>query len=399
MSESLYRDPSRLFSVIVPDGFERDPRAKSLVFRHKEIDGTITVSCLRHRLEADSVKLFDALPSRDGMQNVEKSERDGMSIVYGDYEGELQNRVEYWRWWTLQRGAIGIVVSYNGSPDTANEQRVDKLVGGIRITANPPVSVEDFTARAANVYAKTLEKPEPEIARPLELNTGGNAVLRLENAYITYLDAWDVDNLADPDDQLAQWFEMLWGEQDKELGAFDEVRAMIYPVVRGWGYGRETKVPVLRRTLVENELEMLAVLDTGRTLRFISKDDLDKWDGVSDEDVFFFARENLMALAEDLQLQTLADPDGKPKAVIVATGDSYDASRLVLPTLYEKLSEVIGPNLLVGVPNRDFMIILNADDNELVTNVSAQVKADAKQRPYPINGNLFKLTKDGIEPR
>lgn len=399
MSESVYRDPSRLFSVVVPEGFERDPRAKSLVFRHKQIDGTVTVSCLRHRADSDKVNLFDALPSRDSMQNMQQTERDGMRINYGDYEGELQNRAEYWRWWTMQRGPIGVVVSYNGAPDTADEPRVDKLVDGIRITAHPPVSVEDFTQRAANVYARTLDKPAPEIARPLELNTGGNAVLRLENAYITYLDAWDTDNQVDPDEQLAQWFEMLWGEQDKELGAFEDIRGMIYPVVRGWGYGRETKVPVLRRTLVDKELDMLAVLDTGRTLRFISRDDLDKWDGTSEDDVFFFARENLLALAEDLQLQTLADPDGTPKAVIVATGDSYDASRLVLPTLYEKLAEVIGPNLLVGVPNRDFMIILNADDEELVTNVAAQVKADAQQRPYPINGKLFKLTKDGVEPR
>ena len=75
------QDPSRLFSVIVPEGFERDPHAKSLVFRHKEIDGTVTVSCLRHRLDAGEINLFDALPSRDDMQNVEKSERDGTSKI------------------------------------------------------------------------------------------------------------------------------------------------------------------------------------------------------------------------------------------------------------------------------------------------------------------------------
>lgn len=399
MSESVYRDPSRLFSVVVPEGFERDPRAKSLVFRHKQIDGTVTVSCLRHRADSGKVNLFDALPSRDNMQNMAQSERDGMRISYGDYEGTLQNNAEYWRWWTMQRGPIGVVVSYNGAPDTADEKRVDKLVDGVRITAHPPIGVEDFTSLGAEVYATSLGRPKPTIAQPLELSTEGKAVLRLDNAYISYLSDWDDDNNTDPAAHLERWFEMLWGEHDEKLGTFEEVRGTIYPVVRSWGYGRETNVPVLRRTIVDGELELLAALDTGRTLRFIAKSDLENWEGVSEEDVFFFARENLLALAEDLQLQTLADPDGTPKAVIVATGDSYDASRLVLPTLYEKLAEVIGPNLLVGVPNRDFMIILNADDEELVTNVAAQVKADAQQRPYPINGKLFKLTKDGVEPR
>src|SRR5690606_35857472 len=101
----------------------------------------------------------------------------------------------------------------------------------------------------------------------------------------------------------------------------------------------------------------------------------------------------------DMQLQALADADGTPRAVIVASGDSYDASRLMLPELYNKLSEVLGPNLLVGVPNRDFMIVLTEDDHELVENVSNQVKIDGETRPYSISGKLYRLTKDGVQPR
>lgn len=396
MPSTLYTDSNRLFTIRVPEGFERDTRAKSLVFRHADIDGAVTVSCLRHRTGDEKVSLFDALPSREDMTNVKRSTVDGTDIVYGDYQGELQNEIEYWRWWTLQRGPVGMVVSFNGSPDAAPEP-VDEFVSGITINENPPIGVEDFTQLAAEVYARTLDKPKPEILRPLELNTGENSRLGLENAYISYLHAWDEADSADPDELLTQWFEHLWGETNRELGPFEEVRGLIYPVVKAWNYARNTKVPVLRRAVVDGELELLAALDTGRTLRFISTEDVEKWDGVNEEDVFFFARENLLALAQDMQLQALTDADGKPCAVIIASGDSYDASRLVLPTLYEKLSEVIGENLLVGVPNRDFMIVLTADDEELVSNVSAQVKLDCESRPYAISPKLFKLTKDGVE--
>jgi hypothetical protein len=399
MEDRIYRDPSRLFTIRLPEGFERDPRAKSLVFRHKEIDGSVTVSCLRHRLEDANVNLFDALPSRDNMQNMRRLERDGMSIIYGDYEGTLKNEAEYWRWWTMQRGAVGIVVSFNGSPDTAGESAIDELVDGIQINEHPPVAAEEFTQRAAEVYAETLDKEAPAILRPLELSTGEKSVLRLDNAYIGYLDAWDNDHRTDPVELLKSWLELLWGEQDKQLGPFEEVRGIIYPVVRAAGYGSETKVPVLRRELVPGDLDVLVVVDTGRTLRFVSRDDIERWEGTDEEDVYFYARENLSALSQDMNLQALADNEGNPRAVIVATHDSYDASRLVLPELYNKLSEVIGPNLLAGVPNRDFMIVLNADDAELVENVSAQVKVDSETRPYSISGKLYKLTRDGIEAR
>jgi hypothetical protein len=332
------------------------------------------------------------------MQNIERSEHDGVRLRYGDYEGELQNQPEAWRWWTLQRGAVGIVVSFNGSPEAAESTRelVDELVQGIEITRKPPVGVEDFTSQAAEVYAEALKAPKPQIAKPLELSTGPKSTLRLDNAYFAYLHAWDEDPDTDVGAMLTEWFERLWGEQKENLGAFEDVRGLIYPVVRAWGFGRDTKVNVIRRPLVDKELELFAAVDTGRTLRFLTQLDLDKWEGVSEDDIFFYARENLLAISEEMELQALAGPDGDPRAVIIATNDSHDAARVVLPQFYEKLAQVLGPNLLAGIPNRDFLIVLNADDEQLVKDVSAQVKVDAETRPYAISGKVYRLSADGL---
>lgn len=396
-----YHDPSRLFSIEVPDGFTRDESAKSLVFRHGDIDGALTVSCLRHDGDKGDVDIFEALPSRDTMQNVSRSTDGGLNISYGDYEGELQNQPEFWRWWTLQRGDVGVVVSFNGSPGDGREKApmVDEFVRGIEIAGVPPISATDFTQRAADVYAETLGQARPDITGPLDLKGEGDARLRLDNAYINYLEHWDEDPHADPDELLTEWFEHLWGEPAEKLGPFEDIRGLIYPIVRAAGYGQETKVPVLRRTILKDELELFAAVDTGRTLRMVSENDLADWEGVDAEEVFFYARENLQALAQEMELQALAGPDGEPRAIIIAQGDSYDASRLMLPELYSKLSEVLGKNLLVGVPNRDFMIVLTADDAELVENVGNQVKIDSETRPYPISGKLYKLTPEGVEHR
>lgn len=397
---ALYVDSSRLFTIRLPEGFKRDDSVKSLVFRHPDIDGAVTVSCMRHRLGEAGPELFENLPGREHMENVARSKVGDVSVAYGDYEGELQHQTEAWRWWTLQRGAIGIVVSFNGAPEDAETWReeVDALVAGIEISAHPPVGVEEFTRVAAQVYAQSLGKGAPRIVKPLELATGENSVLRLDNAYVSYLDAHDHDPNAGPEDLLAKWLEQLWGNNARPLGTYNETRDLLYPVVKPWGFGRDTQIPLLRRALLDGELELMIALDTGRTLRFISTEDVSRWDGVSEDDVFFYARENLLALAGELQVQSLAGPDGKPRAVIIATGDSHDAARLTLPNLHERLSAVMGDDLLVGVPNRDFMIVLTADDEELVGNVAAQVKVDAETRPYAISGKLYRLNPDGLAP-
>jgi uncharacterized protein YtpQ (UPF0354 family) len=397
-----YVDPNRLFTIILPDSFRRDEEARSLVFRHGAHDVTVTVSCLRYEHEDGSPAtpgaVFDELPSRESMQNIRHTERDGMAVGYGDYVGELQNRPEAWRWWTLQRGRVAVVVSVNGSPEAVEASRadVDALVEGVAIPERLPLSPPEFTELALDIYVEVLGEERPESPGALELRTSNGAKIRLDNAYAAYLDILDDEPDTDAREILMQMFEMLWGQDDENLDSFEHVQSMLYPVVRPWGFAVESKVPVISRPLLENELEILIALDTGRTLRFISREDLARWEGTSEDDLYFFARENLLALSEAIEMQVLTNETQDPKAVIIATGDSHDASRITLPSIYAKLSEVLGPELLVGIPNRDFMIVLAADEPELVANVAAQVKIDAQSRAYPISGKLYRLTQEGL---
>ncbi|MHC4839758.1 MAG: DUF1444 family protein [Planctomycetota bacterium] len=382
----------------MPDGFERDPEADSVVFKHAEIDGRVTVSVLRHAGDSPKKDLFESLPGREGMQNVREAESNGATVQYGDYTGELMNEPEAWRWWVIQRGPIAVVVSFNGDVESAklSKELVNGFVDGIHVVDVPPLGVEEFTSLAANVYARVLDKPVPPIVRPLELNTGEKSLLRLENAYISYLDAHMENPQSDASEMLSVWLESMWSVDKEDLSDWKHARAIIYPVLKPWGFARETDIPVVKRTLVDKALIQLVAVDTGRTLRFLSKDDLDKWDGVSEEDVFFYARENLAAMNPEFNCQVLPNDEGKPMAIIFASGDSYDASRLLLPGLFEKLSEHLGTSMLVGVPNRDFMIVVSERDPELVAKISAQVKVDSETQPYSISGTMFRLTADGV---
>lgn len=397
---STYVDPNRLFRIALPAGFSRVEGADALMFRHEDFPARINVSC--YRAEApdggDAPDLFENLPSRDKMENVERRTQGDLRCGYGDYVGEFQNEPILWRWFTLQRGPICVVVSFTGNPDdeALSREPLNEFVRNISITRHVPLSAEDFTALAARAYERVLKATGVSVRKPLELATGGKSLLRLENAYISYLDAHDANPDVNAEELLCNWLERLWGTTSEKLGEFKDVRGLIYPVLKPASFARDVAVPVLRVPLVENELDVLMALDTGRTLRFLSEDDLKGWPGVTLEDVYFYARENLLALCKDMPMNVLTDKEGSPAAAIVSTGDNYDASKLILPDLYHKLSAVLGPELAVGVPNRDFMIVFNLEDEELVENIAAQVAVDAQQRPYAISGKLFRLSGAGV---
>lgn len=398
MDTTVYNDPSRIFRIRVPDGFQRKGDARGLVFIHDALDGAVTVSALRHERDLSDVNLLDSLPSADQMQNVNERRENGVRIVSGEYEGELQNQPEAWHWWAVQKGPVGIVVSLNGSPQSVaqNTQRVEELVEGIDVRSVLPMSSADFTDLAARVYARTLEKPDPKITGPLELKTEGDAILRLENAYVSYLDSFEQDDATQAEPMLTNWFESLWGEQTEKLGAFKDIQTLLYPVIKPHGYAAKTNIPILRRDLIEEELEVLVALDTGRTLRFLSQEDLKAWDNIDEDDVFFFARENLAELSREMDLTTLPDDDGNTRAVIFSGGDGHDASRVLLPTLFDRMHELLGDDLRVGIPNRDFMIVFRHADDQIAQNISAQIANDSQNRPYAISGRVYRLTKDGL---
>lgn len=399
---SVYVDPNRLFRIALPTGFSRVEGAEALMFRHDDFPARINVSCYRAEAISDNntPDLFERLPSRDQMENVMRRSEGDVRHGYGDYIGEFQNEPILWRWWTMQRGTICVVISFTGNPDDEGISRepTDEFVKSISITRNPPMTVEDFTELAASVYSTVIQGAKAVSRRPLELATGENSLLRLENAYVSYLDAHDQDPATSAETLLKNWLERLWGTTTEKLTDFKEVRGLVYPVLKPASFARDVAVPVLRKPLLEGDLDVLMALDTGRTLRFLSEEDLKGWEGVTLDDVFFYARENLLALCRDMQLKVLTDKEGKPAAAIVSSGDNYDASKLILPDLYNKLSPVLGADLAVGVPNRDFMIIFNLKDDELVRNIAGQVREDAQHRPYAISGKIYRLSPSGVAP-
>jgi uncharacterized protein YtpQ (UPF0354 family) len=80
----------------------------------------------------------------------------------------------------------------------------------------------------------------------------------------------------------------------------------------------------------------------------------------------------------------------RAKTMIVCdASDGYAAARILLPELMEKWSRRIPGNMLLGIPNRDFLIAFSDRDPSHVQTIARQVRRDAGRREHPLCADLL----------
>ena len=75
--------------------------------------------------------------------------------------------------------------------------------------------------------------------------------------------------------------------------------------------------------------------------------------------------------------------------VVCETRDGYAATRVLLPDLMATWAERIPGRMLIGVPNRDFLIAFSDRDPAHVATIAGQVRRDAARRDHPLCADLL----------
>ena len=105
-----------------------------------------------------------------------------------------------------------------------------------------------------------------------------------------------------------------------------------------------------------------------------------------------------MSRSESMSAHAAQDDDGRINLILFQTGDGYDASRLLLPTLHERLREHLGSPFAAGIPNRDILLCFR-NDEETVARLKDQIADDYRQMPHQVTDKLLLVTADGIAVR
>lgn len=185
---------------------------------------------------------------------------------------------------------------------------------------------------------------------------------------------------------------MLGIQPDRATSSFAELADRVYPMLKPLDMlveVRERKLPMLAYREFLADLMIAYVIDEGRSVSYINEEHLERWE-MSVPEIHERAIENLRRRTEE-QVRYTAVGAGEQRLFIFNAGDGYDATRLLLSdTLAAWASEVPG-KLVIGIPNRDFLIAFSDANPEIRRAVAAQVQADAVQREHGLTEQLFTL--------
>jgi len=181
---------------------------------------------------------------------------------------------------------------------------------------------------------------------------------------------------------------------------FSDVHPDLLPVVRSRFYLESVILQSLARggdgvavpqQPIGDHLALSLVYDLPQAMRSIIQDDLDKWE-VSFYEAIESARHNLEQMG-NVAFASLQGEKGE-QVYISATGDNYDASRLVMLDLIRKMP--VRGEYIAMVPNRDTLVITGSEDPAGLE-VLCKIAEESFEKPRPISTVALRLVGDEWE--
>ncbi|MEM8874274.1 MAG: DUF1444 family protein [Planctomycetota bacterium] len=226
--------------------------------------------------------------------------------------------------------------------------------------------------------------------QPFSLRVNGH-VASLENLYrIAELQPDELQH------QIERWaVELLRvGEGRPDHGdSFEAVADNIMPILLN-GASEGKRVETLASQPLVADLHVGYVIDGDRTIAYIPQGMLQKWE-VTHERMHEQAIANLVGRSQNMSAHAMPDEDGELSLMLFQLMDGYDASRLLLPALHDRLREHLDSPFCAAVPNRDILLCFR-DDEQTVEKVRGQIKADYRTMPYHVSDAVLLVTADGV---
>ncbi|MFP4441471.1 MAG: DUF1444 family protein [Chloroflexaceae bacterium] len=257
------------------------------------------------------------------------------------------------------------------------------------------LEAEAFAARVEQTLGAM-----PEIAvlersgMELKLRVHGSEMrLNLENFYNAYLlDPSKLEAIHQTMIRTMQGF-----NPDRSAESFDELRERIYPMLKPAALVteiQERNLPMLVYRAFLANLVIAYVIDEPDSVAFINEEHMEHWE-IGEHALYQQALQNLRERTLNTTDYTTVGT-GAQQLFIFSSQDGYDATRILLPELLDKWRSQLPGNMVIGIPNRDFLIAFSDADRVTLMNIAQQVQIDSVQRSYSLTPQLFTLTEGEI---
>jgi uncharacterized protein YtpQ (UPF0354 family) len=143
-----------------------------------------------------------------------------------------------------------------------------------------------------------------------------------------------------------------------------------------------------------NGTVLVYVLDLPQLTVSLTVEQMVRW-GTDSIEIEEIAKSNLEQYAPELKIQVIESQDGG-RAALLNEQDGYDAARLLLGKLHERLAPELHGDFYVATPARDMFVALSCDPEPFVERLQKRVDQDYRRLPYPITRDMFVVTQDGV---
>jgi uncharacterized protein YtpQ (UPF0354 family) len=179
-------------------------------------------------------------------------------------------------------------------------------------------------------------------------------------------------------------------------GSYEELKPRILPMILSRPVG-DVQGPAMVTQPYLGGLMIAYAVDNDRTIAYIPQGHFENWK-MSIDELHETALANLVARSESMAAHAAQDEDGGVNLILFQTMDGYDASRILLPTLHDRLREYLGSPFAAAIPNRDILLCFRNND-QTVTRLRAQIEQDYRQMPHQVTDELLLITPDGVAMR
>lgn len=139
------------------------------------------------------------------------------------------------------------------------------------------------------------------------------------------------------------------------------------------------------------------VLLAGDTFRFLTQNEITDAE-IDMEHMHSVAIRNLERSCNQLVIDAPSMTDGENERLVrFITADGLDATRVLLPSFYQRFSSRFGEtDLLVAIPSRDSLAIVGYEDRALASMLSWRSGHEYFHRAYALQPNLLLVNEHGL---
>jgi uncharacterized protein YtpQ (UPF0354 family) len=195
---------------------------------------------------------------------------------------------------------------------------------------------------------------------------------------------------------VEHYLEQLFAGEAVQLGSmsFEFAKPRLMPRIQPESIFNHLAREQVAHVPYVNETVIVFVIDLPHMTVSVTMEQLVRW-RVSIDEVDEIARQNLERYVPQLEVQVVESREGG-KAAILGQHDGYDAARLLLGGLHERLAHQLGGDFFAAIPARDMFIAFSRGPSEFVSRLRDRVEQDFKRLPYPIASDFFFVTRDGV---